>query len=269
MSEGNSVKPTATPSKPSNTKVSTASEPKVQASNEVPKTVTEAPASQSIANTTNNTNPNATPGAQPVQADNEETSNSPQNQETDYSDYGADSGESAPSSYTADPVDQKELMKLVEEEQNLHANKEGGKLAAQAVATYFGGGAGNAIAGAVNDSGIADPIYEAIAEDVDDLNKVLPGGRAIQDVLRKADQRGVIKGARTALSIAGSKGGGAAKGAQGAGQAAGQAAAKEAGKTAAKEAGEEAAKQAGKNATGEIAGQVGKEGIKDKAKDEI
>lgn len=140
-------------------------------------------------------------------------------------------------SYQADPVDQRELQKLVKEEQTLDTNKKAGKMAAQAVATYYGGQAAGSAVSAINKSGIADPIYDDFADSLATANKLLPSSRMVQNNLNKMNEKGVLDKAQQALDAAGSKGGSAAGGAA---QKVGGEVAGEVGK----EAGEQAANQA-------------------------
>lgn len=137
-------------------------------------------------------------------------------------------------SYIASPQDQRRLMKEAQKQKDNDANKKVAKTAVQGVATYFGGSAGNAIAGAVNNSGIADPIYDRLANQMAKQNRRSIGGKILQNKINKLDDEGVIDVASDVVDALGSKGSGAAS--------------KQAGNAAAKQAGSEAAKKAGSDA---------------------
>ena len=174
--------------------------------------------------------------AQPTSDQNEEVDQQPV-QTTSTSNSGL---------YQADPVNQRELEKLAKEEEDLDTNKKVGKLAAQGLATYFGGSAaGNAVS-AINKSGIADPIYDDFAENLRMANRALPvSSRLAQKGLNALNKTKLLDAAQQGLDAAGSKGGAVA------------------GETA-KKVGSEVAGEVGKEAGGQAANQA----LKEKAKKE-
>ena len=145
--------------------------------------------------------------------------------------------------YKVSEFEQRRLQKEAEEEKSKEVNKKVEKAAVKAVATYYGGTAGNMIAGAVNDSGILDPVYDAMAKRQARMNKLAPGGRMGQKILNKLDDEGIVDEAANVLDSIGSKGGNAAQ---------------NAGKNAAQQAGSQAQQAAQKKAAAEAANNAAK-----------
>ena len=151
-------------------------------------------------------------------------------------------------------IDERAAQRMEDNE----ANKEGLKVAARAIATYYGGAKGNAIVGTINDSGVADPIYNRAARITTGASKVLPGGSTAQTLANSFNRSGTFDAANQAVdAMASSKGSGAASNA-------GKTAASEAGKTAAKEGAKDTAKTAAKNTSSQSASNASskKKGIK-------
>lgn len=168
----------------------------------------------------------------------------PENQTSSYEEYLQNPGpseeeeeyiEGAP--YKATEYERRLNERELKDKKSNETNVKAQKSAAQAIATYYGGQAGNAIASAVNNSGIADPIYENVAKKITMMNKIAPGGRIGQEILNKLDDEGIVDKAGDAIDSIGSKGSGTAT------KEAGKQAGKQTGKEAAKKAGEETAKQ--------------------------
>ncbi len=93
-------------------------------------------------------------------------------------------------------------------------NKKVAKTAVKGAATYFGGPIGGAAANIINDSKIADPVYDRIAEATSKLTDSNPLTRHVQKKINEADDAGVIDMADSAISLIGSKGAPSADAAQ-------------------------------------------------------
>jgi len=147
-------------------------------------------------------------------------------------DDGATYYDEEPTHYVASPYDQRQLAKEARKERENEAVKKTAKSAVNAVATYFGGPVGGQAASIVNNSGVADPIYDKVSESIDKMSKVSPAIKETQGLLTDLDEEGVLDPVLNTVDTIASQGGNA--GSKAAGDAAQKAAGKKAGEEVAK-----------------------------------